>query len=263
MDTLRTSISARAALLLITPLVCVALAGFACNDDEPDRPPPTATSTRIPGPTPVPGADERVTLSGTLTLDGAPLEADFLGVRIIRDGLATACQNTIPAVTQGRYEISIAADAEVRGCGASGAEVVLWAFVNDRYFFSIEAAPWPDNATAIFDASFSSDAPDGATTPVTDFKGHLYDANGGELPGGTVLEAFAGDIRCAVTSLRYGRNDDEGRFYTLIVAGPEAIPGCAEGATLTFRLDGEPAVETAINDLGRGSEGHELNLTVR
>jgi hypothetical protein len=203
-----------------------------------------------------------VTLSGTLTLDGAPFDARFLGVRVIRDGLAAACQVTIPAVTQGRYEVQVAADAEVRGCGAPGAEILLWVYVNDTFVFSGRALPWlASGAAETFDASFSSAAPDGAAMPVTQFKGLLFDRDGRRLPGGTVIEAYVGDVRCGVTSLRY--SDDLENLYTLAVAGPESVAGCAEGAEITFRLDGEPAAETAVNDLGRGSEGHELNLTLK
>jgi hypothetical protein len=32
---------------------------------------------------------------------------------------------------------------------------------------------------------------------------------------------------------------------------------------LTFRIDGTPAAETALNDLGRGAEHGELDLTVK
>jgi hypothetical protein len=158
--------------------------------------------------------------------------------------------------------IGVAADTEVRGCGASGGEVLLWVYVNDRYFFSEQTHPWqPGDQTVTFDASFSSSEPLGASTRVTEFKGHLFDRDGSELPGGTVIEAYAGETRCGVTSMRPG-GVTEG-LYTLIVAGPEAVPACAEGATLTFRLDGEAAIETAVNDLGAGSEGHELDLTLR
>jgi hypothetical protein len=211
----------------------------------------------------VPGAADRATLLGALTLDGAPLEAQFLGVRVVRDGLSTACQYTIPAVTQGRYEVMVVADAEVRGCGAPGAELLLWTFAGDRFLFSEATAPWPGaGGTATFDASFSSDAPEGAGQPVTEFKGHLFDRDGGALPGGTVVEAFVGDVRCGITSLRYG--DASEGYYTLIVAGPESVARCAEGASLTFRLDGQPAVETAVNDLGRGDgDRPDLDLTLK
>jgi hypothetical protein len=179
----------------------------------------------------------------------------------MRDGLAAACQSTIPPVTQGHYEIQVAADAEVRGCGAPGAELMLWAYAKDGFIFSSQTTSWPASVTATFDASFSSGGREGASKPVTEFKGHLFDRDGSELPGGTGGEAFVGDVRCAVTSLRYG--DDFEGYYTMVEAGPKSISGCVEGAILTFRLDGKPVAETALNDLGRGSEGHELNLTVR
>jgi hypothetical protein len=237
-------------------------AATACGGGAQDGASKTATSTPVAtGLTKVPRADERVTLRGTLTLDGAPLVAEFLGVRVTRGGLAAACQYTIPAVTRGGYEIKVVADAEVRGCGAPGAEILLWAYVQDSFIFSNEAVPWPGGgATATFDASFSSKARGGASKPATEFKGHLFDGDGSELPGGTMIEVFVGDVRCGVTSLRYG--DEFEGYYTLIVAGPESISGCGKGARLTFRINGKPAVEAALNDLGRGSEGHELNLTV-
>jgi len=249
-------------MLLSVSAAVVVLAAAACGDEQ-GRASTIATTTPVATDlTNVPGAEERVTVGGTLTLDGVPLEAEFLGVRVIRNGLATACQYTIPAVMQGRYEIGVVSNAEVRGCGAPGAELLLWAFANGAFIFSNQTTPWPGSgATATFDASFSSDAREGASTPVTEFKGHLFDREGGELPSGTVIEAYVGEVRCGVASLRYG-NDVE-RFYTLIVAGPESISGCAEGARLTFRLNGDLAAETAVKDLGRGSEGHELNLTLQ
>jgi len=240
----------------------IVLAATACGGRGQDGASKTATSTSVAADlTSVPGADERVTLRGTLTLDGAPLEAQFLGVRVIRSGLAAACQSTIPAVTQGRYEIKVVADAEGRGCGAPGAELLLWVYAKGAFIFSNQTTLWPGSgATATFDTSFSSDAREGASKPVTEFKGHLFDRDGSNLPGGTAIGASVGDVLCGVTSLRYG--DGFEGYYTLIVAGPESVSGCVEGARLTFRLNGKPAAETALNDLGRGSEGHELNLTV-
>ena len=250
------------AMLLLVGAAVVVLAMTACSDST-DGASKTATTAPVATPLPTfPGAGERATLRGALTLDGAQLNADFLGVRVLHDGLAAACQNEIPYVIEGRYDIDVAADAEVRGCGSPGAELLLWTFVNDTFVFSNETAPWPGSGAAVtFDASFSSTTPDGASKPVTEFKGHLFDTDGSELPGGTVVEAYVGDVLCGVTSLRYGESVE--RLYTLIVAGPESIPACAEGATLTFRLDGAPAAETAVNDLARGSEGHELDLTVQ
>lgn len=237
--------------------MAAALAATACSsDDDPD---PTTTTPPAPTRTPFPGVDEQASLGGILTLDGALLQADFLGARVVRDGLATACQDNIPAVTDGTYAITVAADAEVRGCGVPGAEVLLWAFVDDHYFFSTETTPWPGaDVSASFDATFSSAAPEGASMPGTGFKGRLFDADGAELPGGTVVEAYIGDVLCGVTSLRYG--DATEGIYTMMVAGPQSVPGCDIGATITFRVEGIPAAETLTND-PNGEIPDEVNLT--
>ena len=103
--------------------------------------------------------------------------------------------------------------------------------------------------------------PNGATKPVTEFKGHLFDRDGSPLPSGTVVEAYAGDARCGLTSLRAG-DENEG-FYTLIVSGPESVPGCTAGAQLNFRLDGRDASQTAVNNLRGDAGGSEIDLTVK
>jgi hypothetical protein len=210
----------------------------------------------------VPAGARRATLHGTLTLDGAPFDAQFLGVRVARDGLSAACQAGIPPVTDGRYQVGVVADDEVRGCGAPDAEVLLWVHDGERFLFSNERVLWPgDGAEATFDASFSSARPLGASRPVTELKGHLFARDGAELPAGTVVEAYAGETRCGVTSLR-PREETEG-YYTIVVAGPDDVPACAEGATLTFRLDGAPAEQTAVHDLNRTPGERELDLTLR
>ena len=220
---------------------------------------PDADDTSRPTRTPFPGVEEQATFGGILTLDGTPLVADFLGARVVRDGLVTACQDEIPEVTDGVYSITVAAEAEVRGCGAPGAEVLLWAFANDSYVFAAQTSPWPgDGEATSFDATFSSTAPVGASMPVTEFKGRLFDADGAELPGGTVVEAYIGDVLCGVTSLRYG--DATEGIYTMMVAGPDAVPGCDIGATINFRVDGIPAGETLTND-PEGEIPDEVNLT--
>jgi hypothetical protein len=217
----------------------------------------------VPTFTPIPGVAERVTLSGNLTLDGVPLETQFLGARVMREGRVAACQDAIPAVIGGEYELPVAAAAEVRGCGVPGAEIVLWAHVSDDLFvFSNETIAWPgDGGEAKFDATFSLADPAGATGPVTELKGLLFDADGKMLPGGSVVEAFIGETLCGETSLRHA--DATEGYYTLIVVGPQSIPACAEGASIAFRIDGAPADGTAVNDLGAGTNGEEVNLTLR
>ncbi|MDP9236118.1 MAG: hypothetical protein M3P30_01740 [Chloroflexota bacterium] len=213
--------------------------------------------------TSAPGADQRITLRGTLSLDGVPLNAQFLGARVTTpDGLAAACQAEIPAVSNGVYQITVSAEAEVHGCGASGANVMLWTFPNDQtgFLFTSTTVPWPAGGTRAiaFDASFSAAAPAGASRPATELNGHVTNKAGVSLPVGTSVEAFVGETLCGKSSVRGG----EFVGYILVVAGPDAVPGCSKGATLVFRINGQPANETSVNDLGAGANGHDLDLTV-
>jgi hypothetical protein len=234
----------------------LALALAACSDDALTVVPATIAPT-IDDP-----AQPRVTLSGALTLDGEPLNADFLGARVIHDGLTTACQAEIPSVSGGRYQIPILSGDQHRGCGVQGAEIVLWTFVNERYLYSLETLGWPaEGAETTFDATFSPASPLGATKPVTGMKGLLFDRDGNSLPDGSVIEAYVGDTLCGVTQLL--DNDATEGYYTLSVAGPDAIPGCDAGAPISFRIDGAPATGTAVNDLAGAAGGREVNLTLQ
>ena len=77
------------------------------------------------------------------------------------------------------------------------------------------------------------------------------------MPPGTRVEAYVGDTRCGVASTRRSGNFTG---YILDVVGPEAIAGCTRGATLTFRIDGVPASETALNK--PPGQSAALDLTV-
>jgi hypothetical protein len=225
-----------------------------------DRPRPRFELSPRPG-TPeaatVPGADRRVTVHGALTLDGAPFDARWLGA-VVRgaDGLVTPCQLALAPVRAGRYAITVLADAEASGCGAPEAEVALWTFAGDRILYSREAWRWPDGGDLRVDASFASAAPAGAVTPRVEFAGEVFTPDGHQLPGGTRIEAYVGETRCGVTSVRR-----TGSFsgFSLGVVGPDAVPGCTRGATLTFRVDGRPALDTAVNEPGSSPS---LDLTV-
>jgi hypothetical protein len=230
--------------------VVLSAMSVACSGDDDPEPTPTATAESVP--TRVP----RLTLTGALTVDGAPFDAQFMGVRTLRDGLATICQAEIPPVVQGAYEIDVLSDAEARGCGQDGAQLLLWTYLNETFLYASTTTPWQDGGTAFVDAAFSTADPKGASLPATGFRGSVTDAGGATPPAGTVIEAYVDDVLCGVTSLRSG--DFEG--YSMIVAGPEAVAGCAEGATITFRIDGEQAGQTGINDLSFDEDGHELDL---
>jgi hypothetical protein len=76
------------------------------------------------------------------------------------------------------------------------------------------------------------------------------------MPLGTKVEAFVGSTRCAQSSIR--RADDWVGFI-MNVAGPDTVPACAAGATLSFRIDGRPAAETIPNS-PRGREPVVLTI---
>jgi fermentation-respiration switch protein FrsA (DUF1100 family) len=205
----------------------------------------------------VPGARRRLVLHGKLTLDGAAFDARFLGAVVLRsDGLITPCQLTLSSVRRGRYEITVMADAEAHGCGAPGAEVVLWTFAGGKILYSRDTPRWPDGGRRRVDASFSTSAPDGAVAPRVQFAGEVFTPDGHQLPGGTRIDAYVGSTRCGVTSVRR-----TGSFsgFSLDVVGPDSVPGCARGGTITFRVDGRRALDTAVNEPGRSGS---LDLTV-
>jgi pimeloyl-ACP methyl ester carboxylesterase len=206
----------------------------------------------------VPGAHERVVVSGRLTLDGAPFDANFLGAIVQRNGLVTPCQYTLPRVQDGRYDITVLADSEARGCGQDGAQVVLWTFANGERYYSNEAMPWPrQGRNAKFDATFSTSSPDGVAPAAAQFVGEVYDRRGRNMPAGTRVEAFVGETRCGLASIRRA-----GSFagYLIAVAGPESIAGCERGAPLSFRINGRPAEDTkTLNEEG-GRDALDLML---
>jgi pimeloyl-ACP methyl ester carboxylesterase len=197
----------------------------------------------------VPGAHKRAVVRGNLTLDGVPFDARFLGAIVRRNGLVTPCQYKLSSVENGRYEITVVAKAERSGCGMRGAEILLWTSAQNQILYSREALPWPGKErTASFDASFSTAAPDGAAPPTLELGGEVFKRDGHQSPAGTRIEAFVGDTRCAVASVRR-----TGSFsgYSLDIVGADSVPGCDRGATLTFRINGRRATQTAINEPGR------------
>ena len=91
--------------------------------------------------------------------------------------------------------------------------------------------------------------------------GTVTDGSGAELPAGTVIEAFVDDTLCGVTALpQVGMSLFGTGEYYVIVQGPDGIPACSSDGEVTFRIDGEAAEQTAVNDLQ--GESHELNLSL-
>jgi pimeloyl-ACP methyl ester carboxylesterase len=205
----------------------------------------------------VKGARDRVVLRGKVTRDGRPFDADPLGVEVRHHGLTTPCQYALTPVTDGRYRITVQSDTEASGCGAPGGDLVLWTFVDGERLYSREKVRWPgDGSTKTLDATFSTSEPDGVGVPGTGFAGEVYQRDGTQLGPGTRVEAYVGETRCALASVRRTGNFSG---FSLIIAGPDAVPGCAPDATLTFRIDGRPAVETKTND---GDDRGPLDLSL-
>jgi hypothetical protein len=190
-------------------------------------------------------APPTVVVKGRATVDGEPLDARFLGAIVLHDGLSTACQAAIPRVRDGRYRIPVFGHRGSAGCGTRGARVVLWTNVDDRQLNSTNTLRWPRHGRrARFAPRFSTSDPQGAAPATVGFIGDAHRRNGDVMPLGTKVEAFVGSTRCAQSSIR--RADDWAGFI-MSVAGPDTVPACAAGATLSFRIDGRPAAETIPN----------------
>ena len=203
------------------------------------------------------GAEDRVVVRGRATLDGVPFDAQYLGAVVKRRGLVTPCQYALPRVRDGRFAITVRARSEALGCGAAGSEIFLWTFVQDQIVYSDQSVRWPGNGkTARFDPGFSISAPTGGVGPIVGFAGEIFDARHRRLPPGAHVEAHIGETLCAVATTR--RIDDFTGF-SIDVVGPDSIPGCEIGATITFRVNGREANETAVNQAGQGAT---LNLSL-
>jgi hypothetical protein len=196
----------------------------------------------------------RTAVRGKATLDGAPLDAEFLGAVVRRNGLITPCQGEIPPVTGGRYAINVLAQRAGSGCGARGAQVLLWTYAGETKLFSTSSVAWPRRGNvATFDADFSTAAPRGAAPAVTELSGETFDRGGRRLPSGTRVEAYIGTTRCGMASVRRAGETFTG--YILSVVGPDSISGCTQGAQITFMINGRPAAETHVNHLAGGAPG--------
>src|SRR6266480_1155763 len=202
-------------------------------------------------------AEDRVVVRGRANLDGASFDAPYLGAVVKRHGLVTPCQHTLPRVRNGRFTITVFPRTEANGCGAARGKVFLWTFVQDQIVYSNQSVQWPGNGkTARFNPRFSISAPTGGVGPIVGFAGEIFDARNRRLPPGAHVEANIGQTRCAVATTR---RIDNFVGFSVDVVGPDSIPGCAIGATITFRVDGRDAHETAVNQPGQGAS---LNLSL-
>ena len=99
----------------------------------------------------------------------------------------------------------------------------------------------------------------GAQLPPTRVFGTVT-VDGQPAPAGTVVQAFVGEKQCGEGLVRR-ISDDLPLGYVVDVAGATQVEGCGtDGATITFRVGGVPANETATFATGTFIR---LDLTVR
>lgn len=204
----------------------------------------------------LPTTEEGAVVSGRARLDGADLTAEWMGARVRSAGMVTPCQQSLPPIEEGEYEISVFGESDSAGCGEAGAEILLWTHTGEQMLYATSAIPWPGTGAATVDVDFSTSEPLGAALPTTDFSGEVYLSDGERVPIGSLVEAYVDDTLCGVASIR---SSDGFTGYILSVVGPDSNAGCRAGAAITFRVDGAPAVETGVNSPDQSTH---LDLTV-
>lgn len=193
-------------------------------------------------------------IQGRATLDGAPFDASWIGAVVIADGLVTPCNDGLPAVLGGRFDIGVLADTTIAGCAAPGRHVVLWTSVDGVRYFAIDAIPVGD-ATILSDAEieFRRDRPHGAAPTATEFFGQVVTADGRRVGSGRVITAVIDGTTCGTTSTRADST------YIIAVVGNANRAGCDDDGTITLTIDGQPTTTTVINGTSRHNE---LDITV-
>jgi hypothetical protein len=191
---------------------------------------------------------------GAARRDGRAFDARWIGAVVRRDHLITPCQAELPPIQDGRFGVTVYGAGQA-GCGGPGTSVRFWTY-GEQQIFNDRWLPWSRLAQPLA-LRFSTADPGEAMPARTEISGRAVDHRGRPVPIGTRIEARIGSTTCGVASVRSGGGF---RGYIMNVVGPDSIPACANGATITFLIGTEPAVETAVN--GR-SERELFRLTVR
>jgi hypothetical protein len=191
-------------------------------------------------------------LSGQATLDGVPFTARWLGAIVVRDGIVTPCNLGLTGIVNGAFEVTVASDTDITGCGVPGADVVLWTYIGDQRLFTAAPLSWQPGHTEQLTARFESLRPLGAAPTTTEFGGEVYL---GDTRAGTGLriEARIDGTLCGVTSTR-----GDGTFIIAVV-DTTSVPGCQTDTPIVFTVDGQPTNEGAVNGQPIGGA---LDLTV-
>lgn len=213
----------------------------------------------------VPGAADRIVLTGSLTLDGQPITEGFLWGLVEKDGILTTCSYEFPIMSEGTYEMPVAAESEVSGCNAPGAKLSLGYFINGENFLSDRQVDAPTaGSSAQLDGVFARSQPAGYKGPGliedvrgTHLSGDLIDSSGRPLRAGTVVEAFIDGTLC-------GRYESppmimvfaEPTTFSLDVVRSAVIPGCTAGAPIEVRVNGTPVAVDVRHDF----TGHNVDL---
>jgi hypothetical protein len=205
-----------------------------------------------------PAALQPAVLSGRASLDGSPVDTEFVGAVVRDNQLITPCQLDLPPIDAGRFEITVLSAEGSAGCGHPGAEVILWIYVGDVKVFATTAVAWPASGRADVTLDFSAANPIGAAAPAVELFGEVFRADGQRVASGVRVEAYIGDTLCGVGSIRNSGSFDG---YLLSIVGPGSIAQCLDGATVTFRVDGTNAEETTTNSQ-RPNPAGSFNLTV-
>ncbi len=207
----------------------------------------------------VPGAADRVTVTGTITIDSKPADAPYFWIEVRHNGLRQVCSfdGDPPA---GRYARTIAAGTEIRGCGAPGDTVALAVF-SDGKMLTARPVPWPVSGHQLTLNADLSSTDLTAAQPSTPVFGKALDTARTQLAPGTIVQAYIGDTLCGESAIppvvmQFANPES----YAVLVSGPDAISGCAKSGVITFRINGSPVAETATNDLEL--RGHALDLTL-
>jgi hypothetical protein len=204
------------------------------------------------------GAHERVTLSGTITLNGQPVESGYVYPVIVKGTLEQLHCTFFEARSKqgGRYETVVVGEGEVPGCGAPDTDIYLGVYDpnTDKNYTSDRTIAWPTDADELtFNVTLTDEL---IGRKGGNIYGSVVNAEGKALPPRTLIEAYSGEKLCGVSAtaeamMAYA--DPTG--YVMWVTGE----GCAEDAPLTFRIDGGTAEQTATNRYG---DYQEVNLTL-